>query len=203
MARIDRKPRLRLDPDSRRAAILAAAAEAFADRPYADVTLASVAQAAEASTPLLYRYFPSKEDLYTEVVSRTIEALGERQTAALDDLPDGVSARDRIRATILVYLDHIATAPDAWALPMRHPGQEPAGVVQVRAAARAGYVRALADLLQPSVTARHEFALWGYFGFLDAACLQWVDRGCPADERWSLLDAALGSLEGALGDWAA
>ena len=48
---------------------------------------------------------------------------------------------------------------------------------------------------------RDDFALWGYLGFLDDACLRWVRAGCPAEQRHSLVDAALGCLEGALGDW--
>ena len=48
---------------------------------------------------------------------------------------------------------------------------------------------------------RTSFALWGYLGFLDDACLRWVHAGCPDDQRHSLVDAALGCLEGALGDW--
>ena len=51
--------------------------------------------------------------------------------------------------------------------------------------------------------ARHRYALWGYLGFIDAACLHWVERGCPDEERWGVIDAALGALEGGLGDWAA
>ena len=48
---------------------------------------------------------------------------------------------------------------------------------------------------------RNDFALWGYLGFLDDACLRWVRDGCPDDQRHSLIDATLGCLEGALGDW--
>lgn len=203
MARSDRRPRTRLDPDSRRAALLDAAAQAFAARPYDQVTLASIAQAADASTPLLYRYFPSKEELYAAVVRLALEDLAQRQRAALQALPDGVPARDRLRATTLVYLDHIADHPDAWAMPLRQPGLEPAAAVALRIDARTADVAHLSDLLAPSAHARHDYALWGYFGFLDAACLRWVEKGCPEDERWSLLDSALGALEGALGDWAA
>ena len=44
MARTDSRPRLRLDPDARREAILRSAAAAFAERPYAEVTLADIAE---------------------------------------------------------------------------------------------------------------------------------------------------------------
>ena len=48
---------------------------------------------------------------------------------------------------------------------------------------------------------RHAYALAGYFGFVDAATLRWLGAGCPEAERYPLVDAALGALQGALGDW--
>ena len=33
--------------------------------------------------------------------------------------------------------------------------------------------------------------------------LHWGNKGCPEEDQWALIDAALGALEGALGDWAA
>jgi len=203
MARTDRQPRTRLAPDSRRAAILDAAATAFAGHPYAEVTISSIARQAGASDALLYRYFSGKEDLYAEIVRLSVDRLVTRQAAALGALPPGVPVRDRLREALRVYLDHIATHPDAWAMPLRSPGTEPSSAATIRLEARHDYVERLRELLAPSGQLRHEYALWGYFGFLDAACLQWVDRGCPDDDRQSLSDAALGALEGALGDWAA
>ncbi len=203
MARTDRQPRKRLDPDARRAAILAAAAESFAEHPYAEVTIASVASRAGASDALLYRYYAGKEELYAEIVRLAIGDLLARQAAALEGLPAGTSTRDRVRAATVVYLDHIADHPAGWALPLTAPGAEPPAAVAIRGQARRDYVDRLRAELAPSSQARHEYALWGYFGFLDAACLRWVEGGCPDDERWPLIDAALGALEGALGDWAA
>lgn len=203
MARSDRKPRQRLDPDSRRSAILGAAARAFAAHPYSDVTISMIATEADASNALVYRYFENKEDLYVEVVRLAITDLRTKQAAALWALPPGVPVRDRLRATSIVYLDHIASHPEAWAMPMRQPGGEPSTAAQLRTQARHDYVEGLTKLLAPSTQPRHEYALWGFFGFLDAACLRWVDDGCPNEHRWPLIDATLGALEGALGDWAA
>lgn len=203
MARIDRQPRTRLDPDSRRAAIVEAAAAAFAADSYADVTVSSIARGAGASDALLYRYFSSKEVLYAEIVQLAITTLIAQQAAALDVLGPGVPVRDRVREATRVYLDHIATHPAAWAMPLRNPGTEPSTVAAIRLDARRDYVHRLGSMLAPSAQARHEYALWGYFGFLDAACLHWVERGCPDHDRQPLIEAALGALEGALGDWAA
>ncbi len=203
MARIDRQPRRRLDPDARRSAILDAAAKSFAQHPYTEVTISAIASRAGASDALLYRYFTGKEDLYAEIVRLAIDDLLKRQTVALDALPAGVPVRDRVRAATIVYLDHIAAHPAAWAMPLNAPGTEPPTASAIRSQTRHDYVERLRALLAPNTQPRHEYALWGYLGFLDTACLHWVDRGCPDDERWPLIDAALGALEGALGDWAA
>lgn len=203
MARTDRRPRRRLDPDSRRAAILSAAREAFANHPYNEVTLSAISDEAEASASLLYRYFGSKEDLYAEVVRSSIEDLMARQATAVKELPSGAPVRDRIMAMIVVYLDHIASHPQSWALPIRQPGSEPPALAQLRARARRDQVENLSSLLNPGQQERHTYALWGYFGFLDAACLHWVESGCLKNDRWAVIDAALGALQGGLGDWAA
>ncbi|WP_127573914.1 TetR/AcrR family transcriptional regulator [Georgenia faecalis] len=203
MARTDRQPRQRLDPDARRSAILDAAAESFAEHPYAEVSVSSIASRAGASDALLYRYFAGKEGLYSELVRRGIDDLVARQAAALAAMPSGSSARDRVRAVTGVHLDRIAAHPAAWAMPLNAPGSEPAAAAAIHAQARHDAVDRLRVLLAPSAQPRHEYALSGYFGFLDAACLRWVERGCPDRERGSLVDAALGALEGALGDWAA
>ncbi|MBI5027533.1 MAG: TetR/AcrR family transcriptional regulator, partial [Actinobacteria bacterium] len=36
---------------------------------------------------------------------------------------------------------------------------------------------------------------------LGAAAQQWASDGCPDNDRAPLVESALGSLEGALGDW--
>lgn len=201
MARTDRQPRRRLDADTRREAILAAAAGAFAAAPYAHVSVAALAAELGASEALVYRYFGTKADLYARVVELAIDRLADRQRAADAALPPHTSARDRVRVSLDVYLDHVAATAPGWASPFRHAADDPEPATRVRRAARAAYVQSLRDLLQPTGGLRHEYALWGYFGFLDGACLTWVDRGCPGAERAALIDAALGALEGALGDW--
>ena len=197
--RSDRRPRQRLDTQQRREAILEAAGRCYAAAPYAEVSMAEIAEAAQASPALVFHYFGSKAELFAEMVQASIEQLRAAQAAADAALSPGVPVRDRVRASLLVYLDHIADHPSAWAAPLAGAG-EPAEVIAVRRRARAEYVATLADLLVPH-TVRHEYALWGYFGFLDQACLQWVERGCPDAQRHSLVESALGALEGALGDW--
>jgi AcrR family transcriptional regulator len=203
MTRTDHRPRQRLDPDARRGAILAAATAAFARSTYGEVTVAAVAADAGASEPLVYRYFSGKDHLYAAVLRAGLEDFMTREAEALAALPEGTPARERVRASVGVYLDAVAWYPNAWAAPLRGTGAEPTAAAAVRSDARRDYIERLRTLLAPSTTRRHEYALWGFVGFLDSACLRWVDGGCPADDRDPVVDAVLGALEGALGDWAA
>ncbi|MDR0284267.1 MAG: TetR/AcrR family transcriptional regulator [Propionibacteriaceae bacterium] len=202
MPRKDLHPRQRLDAPTRTSAIIDAAADCFTRRPYAEVTVAEIAAAAGASEPLVYRYFATKATLYAAVVRHAVTELGAAQRAAIAALHPLTPVHAKIRASLGVYLDHIEHHPRAWADGL-DATQEPPEALVVRTAARETYVTELAGLLSPNPGARHRYALWGYFGFLDGACLAWTRAGCPADERSPLIEAALGSLQGALGDWAA
>ena len=143
---------------------------------------------------------PDKTNLNTQLPQSTTDELAERTRRADDTLPEGSSARDRVRT----YLDFIAECSPGWVtyqvLAGHDPGDEAA---RVRRQAREAAVAALAEVVGGSRGHRDDFALWGYLGFLDDACLRWVHAGCPDDQRHSLVDAALGCLEGALGDWRA
>jgi AcrR family transcriptional regulator len=60
-----------------RATILRAAAEVFARRPYHDVLMDELAEASGVGKGTLYRYFPSKRDLFLAVTFDGIEELRE------------------------------------------------------------------------------------------------------------------------------
>lgn len=68
-------PRRRLSPDDRRAELLAVAAREFAARPYDEVLMEDVAERAGVSRALLYRYFPSKRDLFAALYRQVAERL--------------------------------------------------------------------------------------------------------------------------------
>ena len=54
---------------------MAAASRVFAARPYHVVCMDDVAEAARVGKGTLYRYFPSKEDLYLGVVAEAFDLL--------------------------------------------------------------------------------------------------------------------------------
>ena len=192
-----------MDPAERRELILSAASRAFASRPYEEVSLAEIAEEAQASEALVHKYFVGKAGIYAQVLQGAVDELAERTRQADAALPEGSSARDRVRASVLTYLDFIAERSLGWMAYQILAGHEPGEAARVRQEAREAAVRALAEVVGGSRGHRDDFALWGYLGFLDDACLRWVRAGCPDDQRHSLVDAALGCLEGALGDWRA
>ena len=200
-SRTDKRPRLRMDPAERRELILSAASRAFASRPYEEVSLAEIAEEAQASEALVHKYFVGKAGIYAQVLQGAVDELAERTRQADAALPEGSSTRDRVRASVLTYLDFIAERSPGWMAYQILAGHEPGEAARVRQEAREAAVRALAEVVGGSRGHRDDFAFWGYLGFLDDACLRWVHAGCPNDQRHNLIDAALGCLEGALGDW--
>ena len=66
------RKRVRLDHDDRRAQILAAARKLFVQRPYSEVSMAELAEAAGVARGLLHHYFGAKRDLYLAVVRQVV-----------------------------------------------------------------------------------------------------------------------------------
>ena len=194
-------PRRRLHADDRRAAILSSARAHFEAAPYPEISVADVARSAGVSAALVHHYFGSKADLYAAATAHGIQQFEEHQRAADAALPPGVPARDRVRTMLEVYLDTIAANPRAWATPLLG-GEEPRQAMDLRRESRARYAAALRELLRPDgASRREELSLAGYLGFVDEVCLAWASDDCPTEDRWSIIEACLGALEGALGDW--
>jgi len=79
------RKRVRLDYDDRRAQILSAARRLFCQRPYSEVSMADLAEAAGVARGLLHHYFGSKRDLYLAVIRQVVEV----PTMPLPEITDG------------------------------------------------------------------------------------------------------------------
>lgn len=189
--------RRRLAPALRREAILEAADPAFAAGSPEAVLVADVAADAGVSEALVFKYFGSKTALQAAVLERRATRLARQRDEADALLAEGTTARDRVAAALLVWFRALAAGTG---VPMTAP-HDSVEVASVRSAVRADWRAWLQDVLRPRAEARDSFALDGFLGFLDAAGGAWEDAGCPDEATWSLIDASLGALEGALGDW--
>ena len=89
----------------RRELILGAAAELFAGRDYAEVQVDEVARRAGVGKATLYRYFPSKEELYLESLERALGGLEQRLDANL--APDA-TAVTRLSRMVSALVDTLS-----------------------------------------------------------------------------------------------
>jgi AcrR family transcriptional regulator len=84
-------------PEERRETILDAAVELILENGHAGCSLEEVAAAARVSTPLIYKYFPKREELLKALLEREFAELRGR---GLDSVPRDVPAERVIRATV-------------------------------------------------------------------------------------------------------
>lgn len=89
----------------RRDEILHAAITLFASDGYADADLQVLADRLQVGKGTLYRYFPSKRELFLAAVDRGMQQLHQRIEAAIDGIADPFA---RIRLAIRAYLAFFA-----------------------------------------------------------------------------------------------
>lgn len=110
--------RRRLPAAERRKLILEAALDVFAAGGYQETTLDDVAEKAGVSKALIYEHFPSKRDLYKEILETWVgELLGRVLSAAT---AAGERSEDRLVAGLDGLLVFVEERRDAWRLLIRH-----------------------------------------------------------------------------------
>lgn len=134
--------------ESTRERLLNAAVELLEEGGYAAATVAAIAARGKVAVGALYRHFPSKAELFVEV----IRTMAERQLADLYEasLAPG-TAIDKLDAVVREYTGTVLDQPRlAWAL-----GYEPVDplVDAERLAYRQTYRERLADLLRLGIEA--------------------------------------------------
>jgi AcrR family transcriptional regulator len=93
---------------AKRELIVGAASRVFAARPYHVVLMDDVAQAAGVGKGTLYRYFPSKEDLYLGVVAEAFDLLIRRlERVEAEELPAEIALTRMIGAIVETFARHL------------------------------------------------------------------------------------------------
>jgi AcrR family transcriptional regulator len=93
----------------RRAEILDAAALIFAREGYRAADVQRIADEVKLSKGAIYRYFPSKRELFLACVERAMTQLNERLNAAAAAVADPL---ERIRRAVFEYLEFFARRPE-------------------------------------------------------------------------------------------
>ncbi|BBZ75159.1 TetR family transcriptional regulator [Mycolicibacterium anyangense] len=111
-----------------RSRILDAAARVLSDRGYAGLRLTDVAAVAELQAPAIYYYFPSRDELIEEVMWSGIADMREHVAAALDELPDGTPALERLLVAVEAHLRHELEISHYTTAAIRNAGQVPQAI---------------------------------------------------------------------------
>ena len=90
-----------------------AAAELFAERGYAGASMTDIARRVGVRKPSLYNYYPSKEELFMELLERSLNAWAEAGTPALEEAG---SHRDRLCRHLEKTVDFAGNNPHAVAM---------------------------------------------------------------------------------------
>lgn len=91
----------------KRERIIQAGAKVFALRGYAGTTLGEIADVAGTQAASMYYYFPSREDLLVEILTRGVRENLENAKRELDNLPDGQSSADRLRTALRTHVTYM------------------------------------------------------------------------------------------------
>ena len=182
----------RLDVDERRRLLLEKGAELFTRFSYDELSMARIAKEAGISKALLYHYFPSKEAYFVATLEEKAAELQQR-TEPDPSLPPF----EQLAGSLEAYLIWVEENAGSFDKMIRSSGAVP----EVRAlldSVRGDTVKRISEGLSegapPSPVLRT--AVRGWLGFMDGACLDWVEhRDVDRDTLHGLL---LGTLMGAV-----
>lgn len=112
--------------------ILDAAAEVLNSHGYAGTRLSDIAQIAELQAPAIYYYFASRDDVIQEVVQVGLRRVIAEVQAALQALPVGATAMDRILAAVGAHLEAVVRDSKYAAAAIRNAAQLPPEIREVQ-----------------------------------------------------------------------
>lgn len=137
---------------------------------FSDVTVADIVRGARVSRGAFYAHFSNKEDCFLAATREGGRLMTERVISATHALPAGTGAEDLLRASLVAYVDFLATEPAfARAFYIDMPVAGPRAVRHIEAAQhafarlnRAWHVRARRDHPDwPAVPYQAYYALAG------------------------------------------
>jgi AcrR family transcriptional regulator len=171
---------VRMTPGARREQLLEIAARQFATRPYHDVVMADVAEAAGVTRALVYRYYASKRELFAAVYQRAADQLVE---TAAPSKPDDLVGQ--VLAGLEAHFDFFES--NARTVLVANRG-ELAGDPVIEAIITGELARLRAAMLDTmGLTGQDRYlasaALLGWLAFVREVCVEWLaERQLSRDE---------------------
>lgn len=183
----------RLEPDARRAHLLAVGTAVFGSKAYDEVQIDQIAQQAGVSRGLLYHYFPSKRAFFAAIVQ-----LGYDEILAVTRPDPALSPAAQLQAGLEAYFDYVQSHPHMYRAIFRSAASLEASVQQVVNSNLDQQARRILKAMggpsgQPSLGL---LAIRAWLAFLIQVVLDWLDQGAKAD-RQQLIAVCVGALAGA------
>ena len=150
--------------------------------------MAEIATEAGTSKALLYHYFSAKPELYAAAVRRTAAQLSEATA------PDGsLPPQARLHAALHAHVEWIAEHALAYQTVLQGGHSGDPDVQAIVEASRTEVLERIArDSGLTSIPPPLRIALRGWVGFLEGACLEWLDtKPITTDELVGLIAAQL------------
>ena len=177
--------RTRLESDARRKQILDAAREVLSTRPYSEVSMSDLADAAGVARGLLHHYFGSKRDLYLALVRDTVRV---PTIPVPEDDPD-LRAKQVWDVSVERWLQMVDENRELWlaADKARGIGHDPEVEAIVDASKEVIAEQALKaiGIHEPSPTMRA--LVRGFGGFTEELTREWLVRGRLTREQVRVL----------------
>jgi AcrR family transcriptional regulator len=182
-----------LTTEQRRAQLLQIGVEVFARRPYEQVSIEELAEVAQISHGLLYRYFPSKQAFFAAVVE--VEGANLLRASAPDPT---LSALDQIKAGLDVYIDQAEESPAGYRVAHQagNADRDLGSTRQARITIQRDRILASLATVIP-IDSETRIAVTSWLGFVQTAILDWIDN--PKISRQQLHNLCIRTLWAAVG----
>lgn len=188
---------LRLEPDARRAHLLAIGTAAFGANAYDDVQIEQIARLAGVSRGLLYHYFPSKRDFFAAIIEQ-----GYQDILTVTRPDPSLAPQVQLMQGLTAYLDYVERNPHMYRALFRSAASADPSIRQVVQGNLDTQARRLVSGLGalPCPEALTYQAVRSWLAFLVQTALDWLDWLDRPETmtRPQLLAMCVGALQGAL-----
>lgn len=182
----------------RREQLLRLGLELFSERPYDEVSVDEIAEAAGISKGLLYHYFSSKREFYVAVVETAVDELIE-----LTEPREEAPPESELRRTLHAYLDYVEQHRLAYLTVMQGGVGADAEVRDLVERMRSRTTeRILAGLPVAEPSEALLAGLRGWIGFVEGVVGSWLQgREISREQVVEVAVNALGAVLISLTDW--
>jgi AcrR family transcriptional regulator len=178
----------RLAVDERRAQLVALGIELFNRRPYDEIGIDDIAEAAGISKGLLYHYFPSKKAFYVE----TVRAGAAAMRREIEPGDESIAPLERVRAGIERYVSFVERHPRGFVHVLRSGVGFDPEVAKIVDKTR----RTMVDRVLGAIHAEEEpaiaLAVHGWIGFAEITSVRWLEK--KTIDRATLVELLASSL---------